>query len=165
VLLTEDTLMFYREAGIYGCFEVKGENEAEAKRIASALVDLFVKHKALDYALMSGYNHPALALAKAKVPELTLAPERLPDDTPADLDDIVRQAKALGTQIMQHQYTVLTAEVMAAYHGIDVGVWSWTVNSEQSLIDSINLGADGLMGDDMVTMMAVLERMRPVGSG
>jgi hypothetical protein len=37
------------------------------------------------------------------------------------------------------------------------------VNSEQSLIDSINLGADGLMGDDMVTMMAVLNRMRPGG--
>jgi hypothetical protein len=110
---------------------------------------------------MSGYNHPALALAKSKVPELMLAPERLPDDTPADLDDIVRQAKALGTQIMQHQYTVLTADVMAAYHGIDVGVWSWTVNSEQSLIDSINLGADGLMGDDMVTMLAVLNRLRP----
>jgi glycerophosphoryl diester phosphodiesterase len=165
VPLTEDTLLFYREAGIYGCFEVKGENEAESKRIASALVDLFVKHKTLDYALMSGYNHPALALAKAKVPELMLAPERLPDDTPADLDDIVRQAQALGTQIMQHQYTVLDEKVMAAYHGIDVAVWSWTVNSEQSLIDSINLGADALMGDDMVTMMRVLNEMRPVSAG
>ncbi len=164
VPLTEDTLLYYREAGIFGCFEVKGENEAEAKRIASALVDLFVKHNALDYALMSGYSHPALALAKAKVPELMLAPERLPDDTPADLDDIVRQAQALGTQIMQHQYTVLDEQVMAAYHGIDVAVWSWTVNSEQSLIDGINLGADGLMGDDMVTMMAVLNKMRPVAA-
>lgn len=162
VPLTEDTLLFYREAGIYGCFEVKGENEAQAKRIASALVDLLVKHDALGYALISGYNHPALALAKGKVPELMLAPERLPDDTPADLDDIVRQAKALDTQIMQHQYTVLDAGVMAAYHGIDVAVWSWTVNSEQSLIDSINLGADALMGDDMITMMAVLNRLRPL---
>lgn len=161
VPLTEDTLLFYREAGIYGCFEVKGENEAQAKQIASALVDLFVKHDALGYALMSGYSHPAMALAKAKVPELMLAPERLPDDTPAEPAEVVRQAQALGTQIMQHQYTVLTQEVMDAYHGIDVGVWSWTVNSEQSLIDSINLGADGLMGDDMVTMMRVLNRMRP----
>jgi hypothetical protein len=110
---------------------------------------------------MSGYNHPSLALAKGKVPELMLAPERLPDDTPADLDDIVRQAQALGTQIMQHQWMVLTPEVVEAYHGIDVAVWSWTVNSEQSLVDSINFGADGLMGDDLVTMMRVLEQMRP----
>jgi glycerophosphoryl diester phosphodiesterase len=161
VPLTEDTLLFYREAGIYGCFEVKGGDQAESNRIAVALVDLFVKHNALDYALMSGYSHEALALAKARVPELMLAPERLPDDTPADLDDIVRQAQNLGTQIMQHQYTVLDDKVMAAYHGIDVAVWSWTVNSEQSLIDSINLGADGLMGDDMITMMTVLNRMRP----
>lgn len=158
---TEDTLLLYREAGIYGCFEVKGKDEAEAKRIASALVDLFVKHDALGYALMSGYNHPSLALAKAKVPELMLAPERLPDDTPADLDDIVRQAQALGTQIMQHQWMVLTPAVVEAYHGINVAVWSWTVNSEQSLEDSLNFGADGLMGDDMITMQRVLERMRP----
>lgn len=161
VPLTEDTLRLYREAGIYGCFEVKGKDEPEAKRIASALVDLFVKHDALGYALMSGYNHNALALAKRQVPELMLAPERLPDDTPADLDDIVRQAQALGTQIMQHQWTVLTQAVVDAYHGIDVGVWSWTVNSEQSLADSITFGADGLMGDDMVTMMRVLDQMRP----
>ena len=30
VPLTEDTLLFYREAGIYGCFEVKGEGEGWA---------------------------------------------------------------------------------------------------------------------------------------
>lgn len=161
VPLTEDTLLFYREAGIYGCFEVKGENQAQAERIASDLVDLFVKHDALGYALMSGYSHAALALARAKVPELMLAPERLPDDTPADPAEVVRQAKALGTTIMQHQYTVLTEDVMAAYHGIDVAVWSWTVNSEQSLVDSLALGADGLMGDDIVTMMAVINRLRP----
>jgi glycerophosphoryl diester phosphodiesterase len=161
VPLTEDTLLFYREAGIYGCFEVKGEDEAESKRIAAKLVQLLLKHNALDYALMSGYNHNALARAKTMAPELTLAPERLPDNTVADLDDIVRQAKNLGTSIMQHQYTVLDQAVMDAYHGIDVAVWSWTVNSEQSLIDGINLGADGLMGDDMVTMMRVLNQMRP----
>jgi glycerophosphoryl diester phosphodiesterase len=161
VPLTEDTLLLYREAGIYGCFEVKGQDEAEAKRIASALVDLFVKHDALSYALMSGYDHNALALAKQKVPELILAPERLPDHQPADPPEAVRQAQALGSPILQHEYRVQNQAVMDALHAVNVAVWSWTVNSEQSLIDSINLGTDGLMGDDVVTMLSVLNRMRP----
>jgi glycerophosphoryl diester phosphodiesterase len=158
---TEDTLLFYREAGILGCFEVKGENEAEAKRIAGALVDLMIKHQTFDYALMSGYNHPAMALAKAKAPELVLAPERLPDDAPADPPEAVRQAQALGSNILQHQYTVLTAEVMDALHAADIAVWSWSTTDEQSMVDSIALHADALMGDDVRLMIEVLDRLCP----
>lgn len=158
---TEETLLFFREAGLPACFEVKGADEAESKRIASALADLFREHQALDYAMMSAYSHPALALAKRKLPELMLAPERLPDDAPADPPEAVRQAQALGSQILQHQYTVLTPEVVQALHAADVAVWSWSTTSEQSLVDSIALGADALMGDDVRTMLAVLDRLRP----
>jgi len=158
---TEETLLFYREAGILACFEVKGENEAQSKQIASALVDLMAKHKTFDYALMSGYNHPAMALAKAKAPELVLAPERLPDDAPADPPEAVRQAKALGANILQHQYTVLTQAVMDALHAADIAVWSWTTNTEQSMVDGINLHADALMSDDVRLMMEVIDRLCP----
>jgi glycerophosphoryl diester phosphodiesterase len=110
---------------------------------------------------MSGYNHPAMALAQAKAPELTLAPERLPDDAPADPPEAVRQAKALGANILQHQYMVLTKEVMDALHAADVAVWSWTTNTEQSMVDGINLHADALMGDDMRLMIEVIDRFFP----
>jgi glycerophosphoryl diester phosphodiesterase len=158
---TEETLLLFREAGIQGCFEVKGADAAESERIAVALADLFVKHKALDNAVMSAYSHPALAAAKAQVPELELGPERLPDDAPADPGEAVRQAQALGARVLQHQYTVLTPEVVRALHANDIAVWSWSTTSEASLVESIELGADGLMGDDVRTMLAVLDRMRP----
>ena len=158
---TEDTLLFYREAGILGCFEVKGENEAESKRIASALVDLMIKHQTFDYAFMSSYNHPAMALAKAKAPELMLAPERLPDDAPPDPPEAVRQARALGSAVLQYQYTVLTAEVMDALHAADIAVWSWSTTNEQSMRDSIALQADALMGDDVRLMVSLLDQLRP----
>jgi len=158
---TADTLRYYREAGIYGCFEVKGADEAEAKRVASALVDLFVKHDALDYALMSSYWHAAMTLGKAQAPELMIAPERLPDDGPPDSPEAIRQAQALNSTILQYQYTVLTAEVMDALHAANLAVWSWTTNSEQSMLDSLAFGADALMGDDIRLMLEVLDRERP----
>ena len=72
---TAETLDLAREAGILMCFEVKGETPAHFRRVAEQLVELFVAKDALGWAFMSSYDHDAMAAAKAKVPELMLAPE------------------------------------------------------------------------------------------
>jgi glycerophosphoryl diester phosphodiesterase len=158
---TEDTLLQFRDAGILGCFEVKGGDAEEANRIAAALIELFLKHDALSYALMSSYYHGAMALAKARAPELMLAPERLPDDAPPDPPEAVRQAQALGSSIIQHEYSVMSEALVRVLHANDIAVWAWPTTTEASLVQSINLGADALMGDDVGTMLAVLDRLRP----
>jgi glycerophosphoryl diester phosphodiesterase len=159
---TEETLLLYKEAGILSCFEVKGADADESDRIALGLVELFVKHNMLDTAFLSSYHHEALHLAKSKCPELLLAPERLPDDAPADPPEALRQAKAFSAPVLQHQYTVLTADVVRALHENEIAVWSWSTTDEASMVSSIDLGADALMGDDVQLMLDVLNRMRPV---
>lgn len=159
--LTEETLLLFKEAGIYACFEVKGGVPEVSKRIATTLLGLFQKHNVLDTMFMSAYNHDALKLAKAQCPELLLAPERLPDDAPADPPEAVRQVQSFPAPVLQHQYTVLTPEVVKALHDVDVAVWSWSTTDEASLVLSIELGADAVMGDDVKLMLDVLDRMRP----
>jgi glycerophosphoryl diester phosphodiesterase len=158
---TEETLLLYKEAGILSCFEVKGADGDESDRIALGLVELFVKHNMLDLAFMSSYHHEALQRAKSKCPELLLAPERLPDDAPADPPEAVRQAKSFPAPVLQHQYTVLTPEVVGVLHANEIAVWSWSTTDEASMLFSIELGADALMGDDVQLMLEVLNRMRP----
>jgi glycerophosphoryl diester phosphodiesterase len=158
---TEETLLLYKEAGILSCFEVKGADGDESDRIALELVDLFVKHNMLDTAFMSSYHHEALLQAKSKCPDLLLAPERLPDDAPADPPEAVRQAKIFDAPVIQHQYTVLTAEVVRALHEGEIAVWSWSTTDEPSMVFSLEAGADALMGDDVELMLDVLNRMRP----
>lgn len=159
---TEETLSFYKEAGISACFEVKGADAEESKRIASALLDLIRKHHMLETTFMSAYNHEALSLAKSKCPELLIAPERLPDDAPPDPDEAVRQARSFPAPVLQHQYTVLSPEVIQALHENEVAVWSWSTTDEQSLVFSVESGADAVMGDDVRLMLEVLNRLRPV---
>jgi glycerophosphoryl diester phosphodiesterase len=159
---TEETLLLYKEAGILSCFEVKGANADESNRIAIDLVELIVKHNMLDTAFVSSYHHDALHLAKSKCSEILLAPERLPDDAPADPPEAVRQAKSFYAPVLQHQYTVLTAEVVRALHENEIAVWSWSTTDEASMVFSIELGADALMGDDVQLMLEILNRMRPV---
>ena len=158
---TEETLLLYKEAGISSCFEVKGGDVEESNRIALELVELFIKHDILDKAFMSSYHHDALKLAKSKCSDLLLAPERLPDDAPADPPEAVRQAKSFSAPVLQHQYTVLTEEVVRVLHENEIAVWSWSTTDEPSMIFSIECGADALMGDDVKLMIEVLNRMRP----
>jgi len=158
---TEETLLLYKEAGIWSCFEVKGADADESDRIALGLVDLFMKHNMLDRAFMSSYHHKALQLARSKCPELLLAPERLPDDAPPDPPEAVRQAKSFPAPVLQYQHTVLAADVVHALHENDIAVWSWSTNDEPSMVFSIDLGADALMGDDVQLMLEILNRMRP----
>ena len=158
---TEETLLLYKETGTLSCFEVKGANADESNRIALGLVDLFVKHTMLDTAFMSSYHHEALQLARSKCPELLLAPERLPDDAPPDPPEALRQAKSFAAPVIQHQYTVLTADVMRVLHENQIAVWSWPTTDEASMLFSMEVGADALMGDDVELMLEVLNRTRP----
>lgn len=158
---TEETLLLYKEAGILSCFEVKGADADEANRIAVALVELIVKHSMLDMVFISSYQHAALHVARSKCPEVLLAPERLPDDAPADPPEALRQAQSFHAPVLQHQYTVLTPDVVRLLHENDIAIWSWSTNDESSMIYSIECGADALMGDDVQLMIDTLNRMRP----
>ena len=159
---TEETLLLYQEAGIFSCIEVKGANAEEANRIALGLVELFVKHDLLDTTFMSSYNHDAVHLAQSKCPELMTATERLPDDAPPDPAEALRQAKSFNAPVLQHQYTVLNADTVRVLHENNIAVWAWATTDEPSMLFSINLGVDALMGDDAELMIKVLNRMRPV---
>jgi glycerophosphoryl diester phosphodiesterase len=159
---TEETLRLFKEANILSCFEVKGADADDADRIALALLELIQKHDMLGTAFMSSYAHEALLLAKSKCPELLLAPERLPDDAPPDPPEAVRQAKSFSAPVLQHQYTVLDADVIRALHAAEVAVWSWSTTDEASLVFSVEIGADAVMGDDVQLMLEVLNRLRPI---
>ncbi len=159
---TEETLLLYKESGIASCFEVKGADAAESNAIALALLELFIKHDMLETAFMSSYHYEALRLAKAKCSELLLAPERLPDDAPPNAAEAVRQTKSFSAPVIQHQYTVMTPEVVSVLHENEIAVWAWSTNDEASMLFSIECGADALMGDDVQLMLDILNRVKPL---
>lgn len=158
----EETLLLFKEAGIYSCIEVKGANPDEANRIALGLVELFVKHDLLDTTFMSSYTHDAVHLAQSKCPELMTATERLPDDSPPNPAESLRQAKSFNAPVLQHQYSYLDADTVRVLHENNIAVWAWATTDEPSMLSSIELGVDALMGDDVELMIEVLNRMRPV---
>lgn len=162
---TEALLDLAREAGISLCLEVKGADATEARAIAGRLADLIVEKDALDWAFMSGYDHPAIAGPRARIPALMLAPDRIPDNVPADPVEACLQATRIGARVIQNHHAFLTPELVSELHRQDLAVWAWPTTDEASLIASIEMGADGLMGDDIGTMMRVLDQLCPRRDG
>jgi glycerophosphoryl diester phosphodiesterase len=153
---TAETLDLAREAGILMCFEVKGETPAHFRRVAEQRVDLFVAKDALGWAFMSSYDHEAMAAAKAKVPELMLAPERLPDDIPVDLPEALRQAEALGAEVLQNHWRYVSRELSDSLHERDIALWTWPTTEDEGIIRSLDAGVDGVMGDDVSAMVRLV---------
>ena len=145
---TEATLQFAKEAGVLMCFEVKGANPKRATQVAIALVDLFDKYDAFEWAFMSSYWHEALAAAKNKAPQVLLAPERLPDNVEPDIPEALRQAKTLQAEVLQIHYKYLYEDVLSALRQEEIALWVWPTTSEESIVEAIRSGADGVMGDD-----------------
>jgi glycerophosphoryl diester phosphodiesterase len=155
---TQAFLDLAEEAGIPVCLEVKGGDAREADAIATALVHEVLRRDAVGWAFLSSYHHGALALAKQIAPDLLLAPERLPDHLPPDPPEALRQARALGAPVLQHQYMHLSQELVQALHDADIAIWSWTVNRPPDIAESIALGVDAVMGDDVTALQAALDR-------
>jgi len=155
---TAETLDLAHEAGISMCFEVKGETPASYRRVAEVLVDLLVAKDAIGWAFMSSYDHAALALAKSKVPELLLAPERLPDDVPPDPTEALRQATALDAAVLQNHWRFLTPELVDGLHGRGIAIWAWPTTDEEAIEVSLDAGVDGVMGDDVAAMVRLVGR-------
>jgi glycerophosphoryl diester phosphodiesterase len=153
---TVETLELARSAGILMCFEAKGGSPDEAAEIAVALAELIEERDALAWAFVSGYDHEALALAKRRVPALLLAPERLPDDVPAVPAEALRQATALDAPVIQNHHRLLTRELVDTLHAAGIAVWSWPTTETPSIVASLELDADGIMGDDVAAMTAAL---------
>jgi glycerophosphoryl diester phosphodiesterase len=156
---TAETIELAREAGIQMCFEVKGETPADFRRTAIALADLLASRRALDWAFMSSYDHDALATAKARVPELLLSPERLPDDVPPPAGEAVRQAQALGAPVIQNHWRFITPELVSSLHESGIALWSWPTTEESEIAASLAAGADGVMGDDAAALVRAVSRV------
>jgi glycerophosphoryl diester phosphodiesterase len=159
----EDTIELIVGAGILLCVEIKGTaDEAPATAVSDAR--LIRDRGLLDQVFISSFDHAALAAARAEVGDPLLAPERLPEAGPSDPATAVGQAVALDAAVLQHRWEDLTTEVMDALHAAGTAVWSWPIDTLESIRRSAELGCDGIIGDDVPLLLEGLGRASSAAS-
>ena len=158
----EETIELIVGAGILLCVEIKGSVE-DAPGTAVAVARLVRDRGLLDQVFISSFDHAALAAARAEVGSPLLAPERLPEDGPSDPSIAVAQATALDAAVLQHRWEDLTPAVVDGLHAAGTGVWSWPIDTLASIARSVELGCDGIIGDDVPLLLEGLGRETPAG--
>ena len=143
-----------REAGVGLCLEAKGATPDEAARVATALATLVAQQAALDWAFVSSFDHEALTGATQAVPDLLIAPERLPEHGAQPAKETLRQAIALGTRVLQHRWELITPALIETLHNAGVALWAWNTNDAESVRSTLALGVDGIIGDDIDLLVA-----------
>jgi glycerophosphoryl diester phosphodiesterase len=153
----DETIELSLATGIPLCIEVKG-TPADAPRTAAVVAAVLRDRDLLERMFISSFDHAALATATSVAGRALLAPERLPESGPADPAAAVAQATALGATVLQHRWEDLTPDVVAALHDAGVAVWSWPIDSLESIAHSVAVGADGVIGDDVGLLLEGLAR-------
>lgn len=156
----EATLEVAVAAGVPLCIEIKG-TPAAAPGTAEVVAALLRDRGLLDRMAISSFDHDALAAARAVAPGVWLAPERLPESGPPDAATAVAQATAVGAAVLQHRWEDLTSEVVDALHAAGIAVWSWPIDSLESVRHSVAVGVDGIIGDDVPLLLDGLRRTPP----
>jgi len=159
----EETIELVVGAGLLLCVEIKG-TAADAPATAVAVARVLRDRGLLDQVFMSSFDHAALAAARTAVGSPLLAPERLPEAGPSDPAIAVAQAVALDAAVLQHRWEDLTPAVVDALHEAGCGVWSWPIDTPESVRRSVDLGCDAIIGDDVPLLLEGLGRPAPVGA-
>jgi glycerophosphoryl diester phosphodiesterase len=142
--------------GIALCLESKGETADEQLAVSAGIADAIVARDRLDRDVLSSFDHGALAATARRHPNLQLAPERLPERGPSTAASVVAQARAVGASIVQHHHLDLAEEVVAGAHAAGIAIWAWPTTARDDLARALRLRVDGLMGDDVETMIDLL---------
>ena len=160
----DETLDLVVGAGLLLCVEIKG-TLADTPLTAVAVARLLRDRGLLDQVFISSFDHAALQAARAEVGEPLLAPERLPESGPSDPTIARDQAIALDAAALQHRWEDLTPDVMTAVHEAGSAVWSWPIDSRESIARSAELGCDAVIGDDVTLLLEGLGRTAPPPAG
>jgi glycerophosphoryl diester phosphodiesterase len=159
----EETIELVVGSGLVLCVEIKG-SVADAPGTAVAVSRVLRDRGLLDQVFISSFDHDALAAARAEVGSPLLAPERLPEAGPSDPGVAVTQAAALDAAVLQHRWEDLTIAVVDALHESGSAVWSWPIDTVESIRRSVEMGCDGVIGDDVGLLLEGLGRVAPPGA-
>jgi len=156
----EEAIQLIQEAGILACFEIKGGNPERACIIAEKLIQLFRKYNTFEWANACSYYPEAISLAKQLAPELVTSRERLPDDSPFEINETVKQARESKSPILLSDFKVLKPGDIDDLHEAGIAMWTWNpfeVSDIQSVIDQ---QSDGVMGDNPEAARAIIDAMQ-----
>lgn len=144
--------------GLRLCLEIKGATAGERLDAALQLALVMRRRNCLERDVLASFDHPALAAARAAVPGLRVAPDRLPERGASRPAELLAQALSCGATVVQHHHADLTADSVEALHDAGLEIWAWPPTTPAEVDAVLDLGVDGVMGDDVAVAVERIGR-------
>lgn len=156
----EETILLAKNSGIPVCFEIKGNNTSTANVIAEKLMQLFSEFDVLENVIISSYYPESIEQARHINPLIKVARERLPDNSPFNLDEAIKQAQSHNASVLLSDYKTITTVDIDGLHAAGIALWAWNPVLEEDILDVISMGCDGIMGDNPKSSRKLVEKVK-----
>ena len=123
--------------------------------LVEATLEVALAHRPMDELLISSFNMEVVRRSKAINPELDaglITMVRIKD--PALLAERMVE---VGLQTYHPYQRLLDQEMVDAAHAVGMPVYPWTVNNDEQSGRMIDLGVDGLIGDDPQWLRTIVD--------
>ena len=139
--------------------EIKGESVEDALATAAAVEPALraLAEEQRARLLVSSFEHPAVALLKARLPWLRVALLYGGEWRDQDPRDLIAPARALGAEAVHPGVRLVTLELVQRAHEAGLRVNVWTANRRGTIRKLIAWGVDGLFSDYPERVVAARE--------
>ena len=137
------------------CLEAKEQAGVASGAMVARLAREIARRGRLGRDVVNSSNLAALAAAVEAVPGLRIAPD-MPEGGPMRASELVAEARAIGARIIEHHFSELTPELVAAVQAEGIEVWAWGPATLAETKAAYDTGATGIMGDDGTASGAVM---------
>ena len=133
---------------------IKVNIELKVLDVEARVLELIRTRKMQHEVVISSFFHDTLSVVReldTSIPTAALISE--------EHADFVSLVQNLEANAINPHYDLVTPEFIESAHGNGIGVYAWTVNHQDTMLDMIRFGVDGIITDHPETCLELMRRI------
>ena len=133
---------------------IKVNIELKVLDVEARVLELIRTRKMQHEVVISSFFHDTLSVVREL--DTSIPTAALISEEHADFVSLVQNLKA---NAINPHYDLVTPEFIESAHGNGIGVYAWTVNHQDTMLDMIRFGVDGIITDHPETCLELMRRI------
>lgn len=133
---------------------IKVNIELKVLDVEARVLELIRTRKMQHEVVISSFFHDTLSVVREL--DTSIPTAALISEEHADFVSLIQNLKA---NAINPHYDLVTPEFIESAHGNGIGVYAWTVNHQDTMLDMIRFGVDGIITDHPETCLELMRRI------
>jgi len=135
------------------CLELKDISIRHIKNYEELIITFLTEYSSTQKVIFNLPDTPESDdFAKAcriKYPSIPIAYDfSIGEEKTNEIEAFIKRCLIHGIRIVEYEYSFMSKYIIRELKSNGIGVWVWTINNEDDMINAIEMGADGILTDD-----------------